>query len=59
MFNVPYRDNRTGDVQVMQLPLNLLAISHELKQYLMICSPGVKHVRELEEVIPSTYSNMC
>ena len=26
--------------------------------YLIICSPGVKHVRELKEAISNTHSNM-
>jgi hypothetical protein len=27
-------------------------------EYLIICSPGVKHVRELKEAISNTHSNM-
>jgi hypothetical protein len=33
-------------------------LDKNFKQYLIICSPGVKHVWELKEVISNTYSNM-
>jgi len=55
--------DKTGGVRVKQLPLKLGVryrqfLNKNFKQYLIICSPSVKHVWELKGVISSTHSNM-
>jgi len=52
------RVNRTGDVRVMQLPLNLPpkywhAVDKNFRQYSIIWSPGVKSIWELKAEFPN------
>jgi len=56
------RDDKIGGVRVNKLPLNFAPyrkfLDNNFKQYLIICSPIVKHVCELNGVISNTHSNM-